>query len=401
VSLSKVYSALKEKINAPLSIPPEFQQNYIPSLDGLRALSIIIVLFSHLRLTAGSPSIIKFLGEKVFLGDWGVQIFFVISGFLITGLLLKEKTTYGTISLKNFYIKRTLRIFPVFYLYLGVIFVLNKAINLNVSDNMFFNAAFYIMNFNDLYWFVGHSWSLSVEEQFYLLWPILLYIRGNRYLWFIGFVFIYNIFLRSYFYLNNSDLYNTLLAPFMLYAPALMAGSLLSVSLFKGWLKGNSSIWNNKYLVLALLLAWVSLQPRKLFVLGWFSIPFDYIVSSLFISIFLLHIIISKNNTILFRIFNHPVVIYLGIISYSLYIWQQLFLVPIDLLKQEYWWTRFPLNIICALIVASLSYFFIEKPILRLKKHIRKPEVQGKVIEQASINRVNLENIKPLYAETI
>ena len=103
----------------------------------------------------------------------------------------------------------------------------------------------------------------------------------------------------------------------------------------------------------------------------------------------------------IFRIFNHPVMIYLGIISYSLYIWQQLFLVPIGLLKQEYWWTRFPLNIICALIVASLSYFFIEKPILRLKKHIRKPEVQGKIIEQASINPANLENIKPVFAETI
>jgi peptidoglycan/LPS O-acetylase OafA/YrhL len=143
----------------------------IPSLDGLRAVSIILVIASH--AIQGTHS---FVFRLFFLhSDLGVRVFFIISGFLITSLLLRERAETGRISLPLFYIRRTLRILPPFVLFVGVVAIFNAFGIIQVPPGNWIYALTYTMNFDThAPWVLGHLWSLSVEEQFYLLWPLVM-----------------------------------------------------------------------------------------------------------------------------------------------------------------------------------------------------------------------------------
>ncbi len=154
----------------------------MPSLDGLRAVSICMVVIGHSSGTvtalSHSPSVVLgFLG----LGRLGVSIFFVISGFLITTLLVCEHHTTQSINLKNFYIRRAFRIFPGFYAYWLVALALTLLGFTHLSHSDLISAAVYVWNYVPRHvctWCLGHTWSLSVEEQFYLLWPLILKFSG-------------------------------------------------------------------------------------------------------------------------------------------------------------------------------------------------------------------------------
>ena len=139
----------------------------IPSLDGLRAISILLVVLGHLAISNHAPA--------VFLRSYaseGVRIFFVISGFLITSILCKEEARTSTIDLKTFYLRRAYRIFPAAFVFMAIMLVFYW------RDFRWYNivtAFLYLANFdNSRPWFFGHLWSLGVEEQFYLLWPTVL-----------------------------------------------------------------------------------------------------------------------------------------------------------------------------------------------------------------------------------
>src|SRR5215510_986306 len=138
----------------------------IPSLDGLRAVSILIVILFHMSLVGLAPSFFKRADS------FGVQIFFVISGYLITSLLAKEREQTGTISLKAFYLRRVFRIVPAAYCYLAIVVGFYWALFRPID-------VFSVFTFTSNYDLgrppiVAHIWSLSVEEQFYILWPITL-----------------------------------------------------------------------------------------------------------------------------------------------------------------------------------------------------------------------------------
>ena len=139
--------------------------------DGLRAISIGLVLFSHLTVTQGWWPL-GIYGRVGDLGNFGVRVFFVISGFLITSLLLKEIDKTGTISLRNFYVRRTLRIFPAFYIFIGAMAICWGFGLIYLQRGDLFCAVVYMTNYWSHEWWLGHIWSLSVEEQF-LLWPRL------------------------------------------------------------------------------------------------------------------------------------------------------------------------------------------------------------------------------------
>ena len=135
----------------------------IPSLDGLRAISIILVLLAHL---SGTRHFVK-SGVFEIYGNVGVRIFFVISGYLITLLLLKEHERTATISLRDFYIRRAYRILPAAYVFMLPV-ILWYARSLNRVTIL--AAVTYTSNYIHVgNWILGHLWSLSVEEQFYLL----------------------------------------------------------------------------------------------------------------------------------------------------------------------------------------------------------------------------------------
>lgn len=158
------------------SLPSHF--GYLPALDGLRGLSIILVMAVHIRLI--EPRL-WFLCPG---GTLGVDVFFALSGFLITSLLLAEIDSSGRIDLKNFYIRRALRLLPAFVtvlLFALVVALLVGSLEaLGLTPVRLASIVLYVTNWVRAYqgpetWFLGHFWSLAVEEQFYFLWPLALF----------------------------------------------------------------------------------------------------------------------------------------------------------------------------------------------------------------------------------
>ena len=139
----------------------------IPSLDGLRAISIALVIVSHLARWKH----IAFAFPEAY-GELGVRIFFVLSGFLISQLLFQEQERSSSISLRDFYVRRAFRIFPAAFVFLAVVTVVYW------HEMRWYHlaaAVFYAANMDSSRpWIFGHLWSLSIEEQFYLLWPFAL-----------------------------------------------------------------------------------------------------------------------------------------------------------------------------------------------------------------------------------
>lgn len=175
-------SALKKafSIRANLqSIYTRRPSNYA-SIDGVRALSILLVMVYHIFLVyeKSNPqqsveTMLAQLGQGwswAFNGDKGVDVFFVMSGFLITGILLRTYEKLGHLNLKNFYIRRYLRLTPVYYFMLVVYFLLSAPNSENIWANFL-----YINNFVDYKsQAAGWTWSLAVEEQFYFIYPLIL-----------------------------------------------------------------------------------------------------------------------------------------------------------------------------------------------------------------------------------
>src|SRR5262249_53791297 len=154
-------------------------------------------LFSHLAGTRNFVPLesVRRIGD---FGNLGVRVFFVISGFLITTLLLAELDKAGRIDFKAFYLRRAFRIFPAFYVYLGAVGLLSLASAIPVPGTDLALAAGYATNFvSERSWLVGHVWSLSVEEQFYLLWPLGLWAaRSTKGLYIAVFVLAVAPFFR-------------------------------------------------------------------------------------------------------------------------------------------------------------------------------------------------------------
>lgn len=152
----------------------------IPSLDGLRALAVIGVIVDH--AVSHDPTLFPKWSQRplVELGPLGVRIFFVISGYLITTLLLRDLDAVGHVRLGRFYLRRVLRIFPPFYAYLMAVGIATVHGSIPHAGR-WWPAWLYLTNFAPTQnWYTGHSWSLAVEEQFYLTWPFVLAWMGRE-----------------------------------------------------------------------------------------------------------------------------------------------------------------------------------------------------------------------------
>ncbi len=151
---------------------------YIKGLNGIRAISLFMVLTTHLGIFDNVSG--EFFQNRLFnlfSGYAGVNIFFTLSGFLITRLLYTEKITFNGISLKNFYIRRFLRLLPPLLLFYIAIAVLMLAHAIPSTYKGFLISFFYLYNFVFHQYYtqeLGHTWSLAVEEQFYILWPFVI-----------------------------------------------------------------------------------------------------------------------------------------------------------------------------------------------------------------------------------
>lgn len=345
----------------------------IPSLDGLRALSIAIVVLSHTRTLL--PPVISNSGAFRYLiggGLHGVQVFFVISGYIITTLLLREFERTGEISLQRFYARRMLRIFPVFYIYLAVVAVLWWTGVQKQDPSTFVSAATYTIIYHPQPqgWLLQHAWSLSIEEQFYLLWPAVLLVAHRRRMALrvaIALVALMPI-LRMLMLTFSPELatdHNRVIvnssAIDMLMVGCLLA--LLSSNLrWRRWCERWINAWSAAGL-LVLGMVMVPYADAKLaggpLVRPLVSLGFSLTAVSIGAA---LEYLVRTPNSVPGRMLNVGIARHLGMISYSIYLWQQLFT------GEEIHFGVLTYGLI--LIVAELSFWLVEKPIMGIRARL-------------------------------
>lgn len=320
--------------------------NRIPSLDGLRAISISMVVVGHYFSSGGrTPPVPVNLST-------GVWIFFVISGYLITTILLGEYERTDTISLRQFYVRRAYRILPAAFVFMTLISVAYWHVFhwYNIVAMLL-----YLGNYDRTRpWMVGHLWSLGVEEQFYFLWPCVLrkWYR-HRVAILLGVVAFAPIF-RVFCYLLKIVAGGYPAFPAV--ADMLAIGCLLAIF-------GDRIPRISPYAAVVMVLAVILIptmfneSTRARTLLGLFVL---YPLVFCSIAGIVLHVVQTP-----YFILNCAPVVWLGRLSYSLYLWQQpFFFDPVP---------RPAYRLLFGLSLACLSYYFVERPMLTMREKLRKP----------------------------
>jgi peptidoglycan/LPS O-acetylase OafA/YrhL len=363
--------ALRPPSHAPMPKAQDYRQSLMPSLlavsrpidrfsriqslDGLRAISIVLVLFSHLCGTSGFWLHSNAAVGRI--GHLGVTVFFVISGYLITSLLNHEWKATGSISLVRFYLRRTLRIFPAAYCVICAVSILKSVHMISLPWSDVLSAATYSANFSSpKAWWLGHYWSLSVEEQFYLIWPATLLVLGwRRARWVaVGFV-LANPFLWAGAHFCSPLVRNLVPSD----ADAIVVGCVLAmlepklsaIAAYRRFQRSPAPA----FLMVVLLLD--VLCGQRAFV-GYTLDKISNICIALYV-----HRCISLSDGLMVRFLNSPPLRVVGRMSYSIYLWQQLFLMR----ASESFATSFPMNLALTAIVSAASYLLIEVPVLRYR----------------------------------
>ena len=344
-------------------------------IDAWRGISILMVITGHLmdwrfrntfQLTAfhdlHSASIWNVMKNfllrlAVPLPLLGVSIFFVISGYLITTILLREESRYQSVSITAFYARRAFRILPAFSLYLVFIGILTLFGILNVPSLSFLKAGAFLSDTSlpGGIWWLGHTWSLSVEEQFYLVWPLTfsLLSRGNRARWLaIGYV----LFLSTSYFPSLTWMWNDQLIIGQAF-PCIITGAFYACSP-NAVRKVDELATGNKILAAVGLLL---VQPF------FASMQFLTLVFRPFVPILIAFVFFGslRKRSIFSEALSARWLSGIGLISYSLYLWQQPFTGSLsygggDILR----WT-----ILC-IPIAAISYFVIEKPMISVGHRI-------------------------------
>lgn len=330
--------------------------NKIKGFDGLRGVAVLLVILAHGEVWS-LIGLNQTLVAEAFTADLGVTVFFVLSGFLITALLLEEQKATGTVSLKDFYIRRSLRIFPLYFLAVSIMPALMLLGLLGMKDCTIFYAYTYTLNFAPKECVLGsysHFWSLAVEEHFYLAWP-LAFLLGRR----LALVFMWAVLMacigmwlyghdilkpsQNDYYVNRwtipaaAPIAMGCIAAYYRNAPWLL-------SLFRraGWLILIVS-------VCVMLAPWRSLYTNGAAILG--VILFVYL----------------SQESMLTKALEWRPIAWVGTVSYGLYVWQGVLggngpyrespVFPPPLYEGLAW----------ALVATVASYYLFEKPIMRLK----------------------------------
>lgn len=334
----------------------------IPSLDGLRAISISLVIFNHILTNLKIPDI------YYNTGNLGVRIFFVISGFLITGLLLKELEKDGKINLWKFYFRRTTRIFIPFYFFVLVMFLMTLAGFIkNHPLYYFWPVITYTSNYigyDDGN--TGHSWSLAVEEQFYILFPGILAFLGLRYtkIALLFAMIIPPISRLAYYYADPDYHFVWGVTGFHHNMDSLAAGCLLAI--FQNRLHAldlyRRLIASKIPLVFPLIIFTLnsmgSHRPKMTFLFGLSTM-------NILIAVLIDWAVVNHQGFV-GKVLNCRVFTTIGLMSYSIYLWQQPFFNP----DNPQVWTTFPLNFVLASLASIAGYYLIEKKSFRIRKYL-------------------------------
>jgi peptidoglycan/LPS O-acetylase OafA/YrhL len=337
----------------------------IPSLDGMRAISILLVTVAHSSWNFSRWIRIPLTSYLLF-AHTGVSVFFVISGFLITSLLLKEFNATGTIALRRFYLRRAFRIFPAFYFYLGIIFGLVLLGVFHTPLRAFFFAATYTSDYypgpGSGFGGLQHLWSLSVEEQFYLLWPAaLLLLRKRRALYLAWFLILVSPLSRAITYVVLAPSHRAMVGRmFHSSIDTIMFGCLLALLWDNDRFTRLQRKWAGAWAMTGAVFFLFFLDPL---LQQHFGFGYDLLVGTTLdgVSISVITVyVVKRPATFPGRILNTRVLRHIGVISYSLYLWQSILTLGAS--------RFFPLDLVALLACAELSYLFVELPSLRLRE---------------------------------
>ena len=347
---------------------------YIPTLDGWRAIAITGIFFAH-----SEGGVVPWIGHaaSTYLadqGNHGVDLFFAISGLLICSRLLDEEKKFGHISLRGFYVRRACRILPPAILYLVVIAVLSFIGLFATSKLDWFASLFFFRNYTinfapppASWWFTGHFWSLSVEEHFYFILPGLLLLVKKWRLTALGILIalveLSKFSLIHWFHVNLGTFsYHTEMRVDALLIPAFIAV----------WMQRGS----NRQLLQRFLPSWsfFILLPLYMRLLQHYSLwPMPALVAPL-----LLLSTVHHPHMFVGRILESQPLRWIGRLSYSLYLWQQLFIChrfvgykPLGILESP------PLNLLLLFVCAAASFYLVELPTMRLGHRLAKPATPG------------------------
>jgi peptidoglycan/LPS O-acetylase OafA/YrhL len=337
-------------------------KRYLPTLDGWRAVAILLVTAFHASQTiwGDRPDIVSITQ----FGALGVDLFFGLSGLLITKLLLEEQDRYGSISLQAFYVRRCFRVLLPCYIYVGFV----CACSLVQNRTEILSSVFFFRNYlSEAY--VGpytiHLWSLAVEEHFYLLWPPLLVLFTTKHgrqvaMWLSVACGLWRIAGAQYFppvagapfehfrtdYRIDTLLWGCVIA-FLLHDPRTLGQLKLRLT---------PTVWTLALAAFMLCLLFYS--------------PLSQLWMPMLIPVLLAGTLTHPDWT-LSRVLDFGPIRAIGRLSYSLYLWQLVFLVA-SIYPRPHWWQRFPANLVMAFLTAIVSYYFVETPLLRVGYRLSK-----------------------------
>jgi peptidoglycan/LPS O-acetylase OafA/YrhL len=323
---------------------------YEPVLDGVRAVAILLVLLGHASEKWGSPPL------GFVMGDAGVAVFFVLSGFLITGTMLADEKRHRHFSVRRFFVKRVFRIFPAFYVFLGSMAFLDWLGAIQRSPmNTYLASALYVRNLLGTGWITGHLWSLSLEEQFYLLWPVIFVLAGKHRdiatVSLVALTLLWRVWHTVHFGIVNYGAF---------YRPDLRMDTLL-VGCYTA-LRPPAFRISPKICVGAALLVPVSTVLLTFKPWAMAITPFAH---SCLIAITIVGLVQNRGFVICRLLVTKPFVI-VGRLSYSLYLWQQPFFSPEITNNTTFWFVR----LFLLPLVAGVSYRFIETPALDVRNRV-------------------------------
>ena len=380
-----------------------FRLGYRQELDGLRGIAVCAVMLGHSGLLGKGADLRR---PEIFPplltgGVFGVDIFFVLSGFLITTLLLAEHARTGKVDVAAFYTRRALRLLPPMGLLVGACVAYVSVFAPPESTFSFSEiglATLYVSNFaiivsaQDL-GMLTPTWSLSVEEQFYTLWPLLLVafcVKGpSQTSRFVCWTIILAILLRAALFIVGKltqNQYLILSANFFLFARAdsLMCGAAVAmIATWRGKPGWNGMFWRLSIPAESKIALWtgclqfsaLALLAMLLFApsLGISAYVATYTCASIFTAILIL-CLLTLSRTVVHRILGLPVLVWIGKISYSLY----LFHVPVFVLMAGHHstlarfgaWPTYSAALALTFVLATLSYYLVELRFLRVKDRL-------------------------------
>ncbi|HEU5033449.1 MAG TPA: acyltransferase [Mycobacteriales bacterium] len=354
----------------------------LPQLDGLRCVAVAMVVLAHLGFLLQMSVSTRRLLSPVLLND-GVELFFILSGFLITAILLRERERAGHANLRLFYLRRVLRIVPAFYVFLLVVGLLAAAGRADVTGRDLAASAVYVWDYvpHVVPW-IEHTWSLAVEEQFYLLWPFLLVLlRPRRAAALAALLIAAAPVVRVLTYVGAHKPGATAHARM----DALLIGCLLALA---------PVAWPVAYRrVATLLLRWrvdAVGAIAYLLVLPYLLSPFVQVPVAADVRFavgltleavagaLLLFGLVERPAGMMSRTLALPPLRHLGVVSYSIYLWQQPFLIPQVELPVG-------VRIVGLLVLAEASHWLVERPFLRLKRRFEACQSTALPISAAAV----------------